>query len=75
LFIALGDKYDGWFAEDNNSFYSRFDTHNFRSVTDDIIHSTKTAVKYTLKNKMCEEYSRVRMYGNVLVLMAFPVMF
>jgi len=32
-------------------------------------------VKYTLKNKMCEEYSRVRMYGNVLVLMAFPVMF
>ena len=31
-----GGKDDGGFAEDMNSFYSRCDTHDFRSVIDDI---------------------------------------
>ena len=38
----LGGRDDGVFAEDMNSFYSRFDTHDFRSVIDDIRRSTKT---------------------------------
>ena len=38
----LGGKDDGAFAEDMHSFYSRFDNHDFRSVIDDIISSTKT---------------------------------
>ena len=38
----LGGKDDGAFAEDMNSFYSRFDNYDFRSVIDDIISSTKT---------------------------------
>ena len=38
----LGGNDDGAFAEDMNSFYSRFDKYNFRSVIDDIIRATKT---------------------------------
>ena len=38
----LGGRDDRVFAEDMNSFYSRFDTHDFRSVIDDIRRSTKT---------------------------------
>ena len=38
----LGGKDDEAFAEDMNSFYSRFDKHDFCSVIGDIISSTKT---------------------------------
>ena len=47
----LGGKDDGSFAEDMNSFYSRFDNHDFRSVIDDIISSTKTDCNLRIDEK------------------------
>ena len=41
LLSPLRGKDDGAFAVDMNSFYFRFDKHDFRSVIDDIISSTK----------------------------------
>ena len=38
----FGGRENRVFAEDMNSFYSRFDTHDFRFVIDDIRRSTKT---------------------------------
>ena len=38
----LGGTDDGTFAEGMNYFYSCFDKHDFRSIIDDIISSTKT---------------------------------
>ena len=40
--ITVGGRDDGVFTEDKNSLYSLFDTHDFRSVIDDIRRSTKT---------------------------------
>ena len=47
----LGGKDDGAFAEDMNSFYSRFDKHDFRSVIADIISSTKTGGNLHIEEK------------------------
>ena len=47
----LRGKDDGAFAEDMNSFYSRFDIHNFRSVIDDIISFTTTSGNLHIEEK------------------------
>ena len=47
----LWSKDDGAFAEDMNSFCSRFDKHDFRSVIDDIISSTKTGGNICIEDK------------------------
>ena len=43
---------DGAFANDMNSFYSRFDKHDCRSVIDDAISSTKTGGNLHIEVKM-----------------------
>ena len=41
----VGGKDDRVFAEDMNTFYSRFDTHDFHSVINGIVSSTISAYK------------------------------
>ena len=45
----LGGKDDRVFAEDMNTFYSRFDTHDFHSVINGIVSSTKTDGKLEIE--------------------------
>ena len=47
----LGGKADGAFAEEMNSFYSRFDTHDFHSAINGIDSSTKTDGKLEIEEK------------------------
>ena len=46
-----GGKDDGAFAKDMNSFYSRFDKHDFRCVIDDTISSSKTGGNLHIEEK------------------------
>ena len=45
----LGGKDDGVFAEYMNTFYSRFDTHDFHSVINGTVSSTKTDGKLEIE--------------------------
>ena len=48
--VSVGED-DGAFAEDMNTFYSRFNKHDSRCVIDDIISSTKTGGNLHIEEK------------------------
>ena len=68
-----GDQDDGVFAEYMNTFYSSFDTHDFHSVINGIVSSTKTHGKLEIEEN--DVLRVLQMLGKVLVRMAFLVTF
>ena len=70
-----GGRYDGVYAEDMNSFYSRFDNYDFRSVIDDIRRSTKTYGQSVIKEEDVLKVFQCTHVKKAPVLMAFPVRF